>query len=68
MGGLIALQGALDHPEHVRGLGMLCASRLAERLGRVDAEFTSRQHKLLSALSLLGAMGVLYRRGIFLKV
>lgn len=29
-----------------------CASRLAERLGRVDADFTSRQRRLLSALGL----------------
>jgi pimeloyl-[acyl-carrier protein] methyl ester esterase len=26
MGGLVALQGALDHPHHVHGLAMLCAS------------------------------------------
>lgn len=26
MGGLIALRGALDHPDHVRGLAMVCAS------------------------------------------
>jgi 3-dehydroquinate synthase len=31
---------------------MLCASRLAERTGRVDALFTDRQRKLLAALGL----------------
>lgn len=39
------------HGEAV-ALGMLCASRLAERLGRVDAEFTRRQSDLLAALGL----------------
>ena len=43
--------GELLHGEAV-AIGMLCASRLAERLGRVDAELTARQHKLLSALGL----------------
>ena len=33
-------------------MGMICASRLAERLGRVDARFTARQRELLSALGL----------------
>ncbi len=41
--------GKLLHGEAV-SIGMLCASRLAERLGRVDAEFTSRQRSLLAAL------------------
>ena len=31
---------------------MLCASRLAERLGRVDSQFTQRQHALLTQLGL----------------
>lgn len=48
----LAGYGTLLHGEAV-AIGMLCASRLAERLGRVDAEFTARQHRLLSAL---GAM------------
>jgi 3-dehydroquinate synthase len=39
------------HGEAV-SIGMLCASRLAEKLGRVDARFTARQHALLSALGL----------------
>ena len=43
--------GELLHGEGV-AIGMLCASRLAERLGRVDAEFTSRQANLLAALGL----------------
>jgi 3-dehydroquinate synthase len=41
----------LLHGEAV-AIGMLCASRLAERLGRVDAQFTARQHSLLAALGL----------------
>jgi len=43
--------GELLHGEAV-SIGMLCASRLAERLGRVDAAFTQRQHQLLVALGL----------------
>ncbi len=39
------------HGEAV-SIGMLCASRLAERLGRVDAPFTERQRKLLEELGL----------------
>jgi 3-dehydroquinate synthase len=39
------------HGEAV-SIGMLCASRLAERLGRVDRRFTERQQKLLAALGL----------------
>jgi len=41
----------LLHGEGV-AIGMLCASRLAERLGRVDAALTKRQHDLLSAFDL----------------
>ena len=33
-------------------IGMLCASRLAESLGRIDAEVTDRQNRLLTALDL----------------
>ena len=51
-----ALEALLGYGELLHGeavaIGMLCASRLAERLGRVDAEFTARQRKLLSALDL----------------
>jgi 3-dehydroquinate synthase len=43
--------GALLHGEAV-SIGMICASRLAERLGRVDAGLTARQHALLTALGL----------------
>lgn len=41
----------LLHGEAV-AIGMLCASRLAEHLGRVDEAFTGRQHDLLAALRL----------------
>lgn len=43
--------GRLLHGEAV-SIGMLCASRLAERLGRIDATVTRRQHELLAALGL----------------
>lgn len=43
--------GTLLHGEAV-SIGMLCASRLAERLGRIDATLTERQHRLLTALGL----------------
>jgi len=43
--------GALLHGEAL-AIGMLCASRLAERLGRVAAELTRRQRNLLDALGL----------------
>jgi 3-dehydroquinate synthase len=39
------------HGEGV-AIGMLCASRLAERMGRVDAAFTKRQYDLLTAFGL----------------
>jgi 3-dehydroquinate synthase len=41
----------LLHGEAV-AIGMCCAARLAQRLGRVDALFTKRQHDLLTALGL----------------
>ncbi len=41
----------LLHGEGV-AIGMMCAARLAERLGRVDAAFVERQRKLLNALAL----------------
>lgn len=41
----------LLHGEGV-AIGMMCAARLAERLGRIDAKFVERQRKLLAALSL----------------
>ena len=47
----LAGYGEILHGEAV-SIGMLCASRLAERTGRVDAKFTARQRKLLEALGL----------------
>lgn len=41
--------GTLLHGEGV-AIGMVCAARLAERLGRVDAQFTARLRSLLQAL------------------
>jgi 3-dehydroquinate synthase len=41
----------LLHGEGV-AIGMICASRLAERLGRIDPSITTRQHNLLTALGL----------------
>lgn len=41
----------LLHGEAV-AIGMLCASRLAERLGRIDASITARQERLLRTLGL----------------
>ncbi len=43
--------GKLLHGEAV-AIGMVCAARLAERLGRVDAQFTARLHRLLQTLGL----------------
>ncbi len=47
----LAGYGQLLHGEAV-AIGMLCASRLAERLGRVDIRLTQRQRRLLEALGL----------------
>ena len=47
----VAGYGTLLHGEAV-SIGMICASRLAERLGRIDAAVTARQVRLLSALQL----------------
>jgi len=51
-----ALETVTGYGEYLHGeavsLGMLCASRLAERLGRVDHKFTTRQRKLLKSLKL----------------
>jgi len=43
--------GQMLHGEAV-AVGMLCASRLAERLGRIEAEVTTRQARLLDSLHL----------------
>jgi 3-dehydroquinate synthase len=43
--------GTYLHGEAV-SIGMLCASRLAVRLGCVEPEFTARQHALLAAIGL----------------
>jgi len=51
-----ALETVTGYGEFLHGeavsIGMLCASRLAERLGRVDHKFTQRQKKLLKTLKL----------------
>ncbi len=51
-----AFEALSDYSELMHGeavaIGMICASRLAERLGRVDAEVTARQVALLEALQL----------------
>ena len=45
--------GQLLHGEAV-SMGMMCAARLAQRLGRVDAAFVARQAALIEALGLPG--------------
>ncbi len=51
-----AFEAACDYDQLLHGeavsLGMMCAARLAERMGRVDAKFVVRQQKLLAALEL----------------
>jgi 3-dehydroquinate synthase len=47
----VAGYGELLHGEAV-SIGMMCAARLAQRLGRVDAAFVDRQEGLLAALKL----------------
>ncbi|MFN0017447.1 MAG: 3-dehydroquinate synthase [Pirellulaceae bacterium] len=47
----IAGYGKFLHGEAV-AIGMMCASRLAEFVGRIDGELTKRQERLLSALGL----------------
>ena len=59
----LAGYGEILHGEAV-SIGMLCASRLAERTGRVDAKFTARQHKLLEALGLPVELPELNREAI----
>ncbi len=50
--------GQLLHGEAV-SIGMMCAARLAERLGRIDATFVARQLALLTALELPTQMPLL---------
>ncbi len=51
-----ALEAATGYEQLLHGegvaIGMLCASRLAEQLGRVDAAFTKRQQNLLESFGL----------------
>lgn len=51
-----ALEAATGYEQLLHGegvaIGMLCASRLAEKLGRVDAAFTNRQQDLLESFGL----------------
>jgi 3-dehydroquinate synthase len=51
-----ALEAATGYEQLLHGegvaIGMMCAARLAERLGRVDAAFVERQRALLDALGL----------------
>jgi 3-dehydroquinate synthase len=47
----LAGYGRLMHGEGV-AIGMCCAARLAQRLGRVDAEFVARQQKLIESFGL----------------
>ncbi len=51
-----AIEAETGYDSHLHGeavsIGMMCAARLAERLGRVDSEFTRRQQRLLEALGL----------------
>jgi 3-dehydroquinate synthase len=51
-----ALEATLGYGELLHGeavaIGMMCAARLAERLGRVPPELAERQGRLLTALGL----------------
>jgi 3-dehydroquinate synthase len=51
-----AFEAATEYEQLLHGegvaIGMMCAARLAQRLGRVDEGFVKRQHRLLSALRL----------------
>jgi 3-dehydroquinate synthase len=51
-----AFEAATGYEELLHGegvaIGMMCAARLAQRRGRVDAAFVARQKKLLEALGL----------------
>ena len=51
-----AIESVAGYGEYLHGeavsIGMLCASRLAEALGRIDHSITQRQERLLTALKL----------------
>jgi 3-dehydroquinate synthase len=51
-----AFEAATDYEQLLHGegvaIGMMCAARLAERMGRVDAAFVGRQQALLEAFAL----------------
>ena len=51
-----ALEAVTDYGHFLHGeavaIGMLCASTLAERLGRISSDVTERQHQLLTELQL----------------
>ena len=51
-----ALEAVTEYGQFLHGeavaIGMLCASRLAEQLGRIDEKTTQRQHDLLTAFGL----------------
>jgi 3-dehydroquinate synthase len=51
-----AFEAATNYEQLLHGegvaIGMMCAARLAQRLGRVDAAFTDRQRKLLETFQL----------------
>jgi len=51
-----AFEAATDYDQLLHGegvaIGMMCAARLAQRMGRVDGEFVERQRALLEAFGL----------------
>src|SRR3954468_3101188 len=51
-----AFEAGTDYEQLLHGegvaIGMMCAARLAEQLGRIDAAFVNRQQKLLEAFRL----------------
>jgi 3-dehydroquinate synthase len=51
-----AIEAEAGYGQYLHGegvsIGMHCAARLAERLGRVNSDFVRRQHELLQALHL----------------
>jgi 3-dehydroquinate synthase len=52
----VAGYGIWLHGEAI-AVGMMCAARLAQRLGRVDADFVARQKAILSAVGLPTTLG-----------